>query len=128
MGYTHYFPHKRNFTIAEFQKLGEITKKIIAASNVPVAWESDEPTKPVEITDDLIRFNGAGYDDGHETFYLPRCADGFIFCKTARKPYDIIVVAVLTACRKQFPDALDIGSDGNSGDWMQGAGLYASIK
>lgn len=137
MGYTHYFTQKRNLKVSEMEALANATAKIIRATNVPVIWEYDEPGKPPEITKDLIRFNGVG-DDGHETFWLPRQrpkreawqdkdTHGFLFCKTARKPYDIIVVAVLCAAHRIAPGAFAIGSDGDAEDWDDGLALFNRV-
>ena len=52
-------------------------------------------------TDDYISFNGdaeKGHD--HETFYVSLDNVGFNFCKTARKPYDTIVLACIIAGEK----------------------------
>ena len=70
----------------------------------------------------MIRFNGIG-EAGHETFlfhnrkkqdpegYGDPC---FAFCKTARKPYDIVVCEVLLVLKRYMPN-LEVGSDGFSG-------------
>lgn len=54
-----------------------------------------------------------------ETFYLSRKGiDSPSFCKTARRPYDFAVCAVLTLYAKHFgAEATDISSDGNWEDW-----------
>ncbi len=39
-------------------------------------------------------------------------SDDFAFCKTARKPYDPVVVSILVAARDIAPDAIRISSDG----------------
>lgn len=126
MGYTHYFEQARPFTEAEFAAIGEAVRKIIAASDVKIVREYDRTDEEAEITPDLIAFNGEG-DDGHETFWLERGTVGgtFQFCKTARKPYDEVVVACLLAIEMIAPGALDLGSDGGIADWMDGRALVA---
>lgn len=43
-----------------------------------------------------INFNGdGGHDLDHESFNLYGTMGGFNFCKTARKPYDVLVKAIL---------------------------------
>lgn len=44
--------------------------------------------------------------------------EGFVFCKTAQKPYDFFVVGVLLIVHYVAPDILDIGSDGDLEDWQ----------
>jgi hypothetical protein len=72
-----------------------------------------------------IWFNGLEEDDqGHETFQITKKLDSqFNFCKTARKPYDKYVCAVLLACEYYAPGALDIGSDGYKEEWQEGIDL-----
>lgn len=127
MGYTHYFTTTReieretwNEFVSEFRRLLDTTAVDIAG------WDgSGSP----EITDEVIRFNGLDgeYDLSHETFTLhrnPATADGFNFCKTARKPYDEVVTAGLILAKIFFGDAISIGSDGSWYDWEEGRNLY----
>lgn len=69
------------------------------------------------MTKDLITFNGIG-DAAHETMWFDRKGDGFQFCKTARKPYDIAVIALLLLANRYAPEVWDIGSDGDAKDWQ----------
>jgi hypothetical protein len=50
-----------------------------------------------------IQFNGVG-DDSHETFHLTKASQDFEFCKTAMKPYDDVVVAVMREAMKLNPN------------------------
>lgn len=140
MGYTHYFPHKRSFTPDEWQAVTTAARQIIAASQVPLAFEYNDPISAPQIDADYIRFNGIG-DDGHETFAIYRDLGHlaaswsfytdqmrergyvFVFCKTAHKPYDVVVTAILSAINKLAPGALDIGSDGGPHEWGPGVAL-----
>jgi hypothetical protein len=88
------------------------------------------------LIDDLeIIFNGkAKFDQDHETFLLSKnkpkqpdwnkdaIAKGytFQFCKTARKPYDKFVTAILIIADNIAPGAIVITSDGDAGDWQDG--------
>ena len=110
------------------------------------------------IDSEQIRFNGIG-KDGHETFlitkkkrdlydyekqdsiqdaYMHHKSGGgvFNFCKTAHKPYDKYVVAVLCALynlsdappqsnRSAHPMS-EITSDGNTEDWTEG--LFHAVR
>ena len=127
MGYTHYW-HKRSEADTLNHLYGAALEKagvIVRAQRIsPIAWESDEPNRAPE-TSDGIRFNGIE-DEGHETFYLPANAqefESFQFCKTAEKPYDVVVVAVLCAIDHWAPGVLNITSDGNREEWTEGAVL-----
>ena len=84
----------------------------------------------LEITDKEIRFNGRDEGDrGHETFSLQRKSDKrledyatrldrnyiFDFCKTARKPYDIVVCCLLIILKHRLGNMIEISSDGRDG-------------
>ena len=94
----------------------------------------------LEITDEEIRFNGREEGDrGHETFSLQRKADKrledyasrldrkyiFDFCKTARKPYDIVVCCLLVILKHRLGNMIEISSDGK--DWTNDEGKYYEI-
>jgi hypothetical protein len=119
MGYTQYFKPvgKKNPTKAEWRKFLVEVRGIIENCDVPLRLEFDVDDPP-RLDDDAIVFNGVG-NDGHETFMLERvpsrregrCLNWF--CKTARKPYDAVVVAVLAAAKRRFPWWLSLSSDGD---------------
>lgn len=112
MGYTHYFQQNREVTVEEWAAIIADAKLLVEKGGVPLWSEYNDPdTKPV-IDGHAIKFNGCE-DDGHETFYLQReLYQEFNFCKTARKPYDLIVCSILIAAEHHAPGAWDIGSDG----------------
>jgi hypothetical protein len=78
------------------------------------------------VSDDIIRFNGVG-DDGHETFCLTKEASGFEFCKTAGKPYDILACAILAAAKQHAGDGLNVSSDGDANDWVEGLSFASKV-
>jgi hypothetical protein len=92
----------------------------------------DNICKPPVADDAMIRFNGVD-DDGHETFvlmrsdvpasYLENKNEVFGFCKTARKPYDKYVTAVLLLAKLYLQDEIRISSDGDIADWKEGQKL-----
>lgn len=128
MGYTHYFRIEKPLAKKEFKLLVADARKLIKAGAKRGILLADGHgligTSP-SITVDAIIFNGMDYsekggeDGSHETLYLPQKAEGFNFCKTARKEYDLVVVAVLIALKKHFPST-EISSDGDSDDWKEG--------
>lgn len=79
-----------------------------------------------------IEVNGKG-DDAHEMFSLrehfrQNLENDFIpFCKTARKPYDTVVVACLALLKYRLGDAITISSDGDAGDWWDGVVLARTV-
>ena len=67
-----------------------------------------------EVNGRYLSFNGdTAFDDlAHETCYIERHGRGYHFCKTARKPCDLLVCAVLLVLGEIAPAAFDIRSDG----------------
>ena len=57
---------------------------------------------------------------GHETFEIQRQVKEreYNFCKTARKPYDLMVCTCLILLKWYFKDLVSISSDGGMKDWQ----------
>jgi hypothetical protein len=76
-----------------------------------------------------IRLNGSSKDDNdHETLVIDPEESGFAFCKTARKPYDAVVCAILIRTAELNP-GLEISSDGEwdaEDEWSVGKALYTT--
>ncbi len=138
MGYTHYWRQHRDLSQEEWTKITEVVKVLFA--NLPEYaagerlslgdWEGDQEIGPI-INDERIIFNGAPEPLEHETFQLNRTKRNlysyestnesesvFDFCKTAHKPYDIVVCAVLIVTNTKYPDAWTITSDGTKSHWL----------
>jgi hypothetical protein len=122
MGYTHYWNTKGAMSESEWEAITAAARKIIAKSTVALAFEYDEPEKKIVISKTAIRFNGIG-DDGHETFCIGPDGTDFEFCKTARKPYDEVVVAILQACAV-YASRFSWSSDGTREEHADGITLY----
>lgn len=149
MGYTHYFTRdKRNVGSAwMFGRLALDAKKIIEqAKSEGIEIGGADGFGSPEFNEAYFAFNGTcvgGLD--HETFWwaaLPeqpewqtkhfakgnKKNDIFDFCKTAHKPYDVVVVAVLIRAKEIYGTLVDISSDGNwEGDWEAGRALYERV-
>lgn len=119
MGYTHYWEQLNGaIPAAAWTLIQADAKKLIAASPVKLAFDYDEPTKKPVCDASEIRFNGVG-DEGNETFMLmPEPAD-FEFCKTAHKPYDLVVCAILACAKEHAADFIDVSSDGEAEEWAE---------
>lgn len=64
---------------------------------------------------------------GHETFNLTRkYVNESTFCKTARKPYDLMVTACLLLYKYYFPH-VTIETDGTEDDWSEAYKFIASV-
>ncbi|KAJ6019690.1 hypothetical protein N7522_001757 [Penicillium canescens] len=131
MGYTHYY-NVNNWDSPEWRaawrQLIEDVPEIIQEAGVPLTgmYTPEDIITPVLV--DLERgigLNGIG-DDGHETFRL--CKPGeWSFCKTARKPYDIVVSCIILRAWKLAPLHIGVGSDGDYDDWEPARALYAKL-
>jgi hypothetical protein len=125
MGYTHYWNGRYHLT----ENLVEDVKSIIAKARedgiVLGDWEGNgEP----EVSTRLISFNGsAARDEDFETAAFDDDSEGF--CKTGRKPYDVVVGAVLLRIR-HYNRNFRIESDGDWDDeyeWVPVRALYREV-
>ncbi len=113
MGYTHYFQLHQTPTDEQWYVFTNDIDALLLANDVPLDNKS---------TPNCVFLNGVG-DDSHETFVIDRNSTRWDFCKTARKPYDKIVTAILIAARYDFGDNFSLSSDGNWEDWQAGCNL-----
>jgi len=126
MGYTHYFYYKETPQVT-WDKIVIDCKKL--AANLPSDVKIDGCTKyesTPHFGDTEIWFNGI---TDHETFVLQQAGIpvesyqsntdglGFAFCKTAGKPYDLMVCACLLVYKHHSPDTMRLSSDGDASDW-----------
>jgi hypothetical protein len=114
MGYTNYWENKGDFDQRNWDDAVMEINEIFRRHRDIIQYEDDNDMKPLACRRE-IRFNGKG-EDGHETFYVSP-ENGFGFCKTARKPYDIAVKEVLIAL-SHFCN-FDVSSDGDEEDWNE---------
>lgn len=139
MGYTHYFGNKghkddaKNFlkVLADAKKLYESLPEHSPSAG---GYFSTEPLElfgglgvgePV-FTETEIRFNGDDSKDlSHETFSVSPTVF-HDFCKTARKPYDLMVCAVLISMKKHLQN-FSYSSDGDAEDWKPARDFYTKI-
>lgn len=122
MGYTHYFEQNVPATTEQWKSITDDVRLLFGrCHSLPIQRESDDPGPP-EISDSRIWFNGIG-DDGHESFVVPKESYRFQFCKTAEKPYDTAVTAVLLLMHHHAPGCWDIRSDGSADEWAPGVDL-----
>ena len=118
MGYTHYWEIKKPLTDELLKDISEKTQQIVDLAKEDgiiicngMGEEGSEPT----ITPTYISLNGCETeeeDNANESFYLSLEDKGSHFCKTARKPYDAVVVSILKYCKDTYPEYFKISSDG----------------
>jgi len=145
MGYTHYWTFEPN----KVQNTEDLRKRFKRASKYVKGFvkfinanKSEVYTicgglgdgKPI-ITDTEIWFNGdASQQLDHETFSIHWNRPNYHgkwndFCKTARKPYDIVVCFTLLIFAEILPDAFTFCSDGTIEDdeWQRAVELYEAF-
>lgn len=117
MGYTHYWKLSRNFNQTEWNQIKTDVKSI-------VAYAMKQPFAQLDVlyAIDHFNINGIG-DDSYEDFCIQREKTSFDFCKTARRPYDAICVAVLIYLDTMYSNKFSCSSDGYPKDWEQGLKL-----
>jgi hypothetical protein len=89
------------------------------------------------INGDAEAFTSDGRDLAHESFYwagIPTQSewrkddpDFFEFCKTAYKPYDAVVTAILIRAKSIYGSCVRISSDGEWSEWQAGRDMYEAI-
>lgn len=141
MGYTHYWTQTRDFTPEQMGDIVSAVRKIIKTAQkrevscgygedtvVPTICGFDGTGAPT-LNKEEISFNGQGPDFNHETFYIPAKREppypggelGWACCKTARKPYDVVVTACLTFLQADY--GFEVSSDGGMEEWEPGVTL-----
>ena len=148
MGYTHYWrrPQKNAGSAYMFGLLALDAKKIIAqAEQDGIRIRNGHGEGEPEFNEAYFSINGdashyvEGRDLAHETFCwegIPSISEHrkdepetFDFCKTAYKPYDVVVTAILIRAKHIYGDCVSISSDGDweSIFWAYGRKLYEQV-
>jgi len=137
MGYTHYWTPKKS-SAKKFKDFSDTCK--ILNDNLPEKTDTasgyhsneklvigdgngNKDSKPM-FSKDLVVFNGID-NLMHETFFIELTSNKWNFCKTARKPYDLLVCACLLAAVDIL--GYDITSDGDLNDWIPAMKFYNKV-
>lgn len=123
MGYTHYWTIV-NADPSAWGKFRNATERVITAvqsKGIRIAGPLGTGRHDIETA---ILLNGAE-PDAYESFVLDP-ADGWTFCKTARRPYDLSVVAILVLA--EHYGILRATSDGEPHEWTAGLALAQTIE
>jgi len=120
MGYTHYWTLENGIEQSDWNKFLEGARLIIETAKdagIPIEDNSVGAS---------IYFNGVG-SGAHETFVITSEDTGFSFCKTAEKPYDTAVTAILIHLKQSLGSKVVVTSDGEWEDWSAGRLLYETV-
>jgi hypothetical protein len=134
MGYTHYWTPKAtdDKTWKEYvAACKKLYKELPLRSETAGGYHADDTimicgwdgTGKPEFKLSGISFNGdqdRGFD--HETFSIEKEKTDWNFCKTARKPYDLLVCACLIAAKEIL--GYEVSSDGDFEDWQPAIAFY----
>ena len=136
MGYTHYWRQYDGFNSNKWDQIVDHSRSLRAAA-YPTAKLAD-----IEMSDFQISFNGVA-PQNHETFTLGRAMPPpnmphasnypnpkehfFSFCKTAQKPYDLMVMCVLLVANDLEPDVITYATDGAESDWQPAVDLVKKV-
>lgn len=140
MGYTHYFrfnPIKKGSTKqveSSYQLAVLQCQRLVSRYNM--ARPSGDDTRLAGYAAHCkpgmykgLKINGRG-ENAHEDFILRehyKQNDVFNFCKTARKPYDLAVVACLVILKHYLGESIQVSSDGDVIDWRDGTKLARQL-
>jgi hypothetical protein len=120
MGYSHYWTLENGIEASKWADFIKGAKEIIATAKDAGIFVADFSEG------DTIHINGIGYG-AHEDFVISTEDVGYDFCKTAQKPYDTVVTALLIQLKRSLGKDVVIKSDGNWNDWESGCLLFETV-
>lgn len=129
MGYTHYWSHDENLGRKALFAAMQDARKIVEAAQAKGIALAGPNGDGEPMVSEGIALNGVA-EESHESFIFPNNPnDPFInkvngslwaFCKTARKPYDLVVCAILLVLKHHMGKQIRISSDGDrrEDEWL----------
>jgi hypothetical protein len=135
MGYTHYYTTvqvkgRAKQNEAAYQKAIMQCNKVIKGYNKAI--KEIDPKHPDRLSGFSAYAKGYGglnvngtEELSHEDFIMREHfnQNESEFCKTNQKPYDVIVVACLIILKHYLKVAIQVASDGDRSDWIDGLDL-----
>ena len=116
MGYTHYMSYKEIASDIAISKILDEIKELLEENNLMKLITSEDLSIIPIFNKELILFNGIEQLSCDIFLFDFTEPNEFIFCKTNRKPYDIIVSLVLLSLSNNIQD-FTFSSDGTLEDW-----------
>jgi hypothetical protein len=130
MGYSHYCYKSRELDQTKWDNFITDFEKVLPFFEQYLDKDISD-NQYLQYNSEKLWFNGIG-EESHETFAFARVEpkDGstgygredtntpyFMFCKTARKDYDIAVTCALIIAKYHFEDDVVVSSDGGNEEW-----------
>lgn len=127
MGYTNYNEFKKGESSKEEFKAVLVDCSKIIANKGDIGIFGEYGTGNPEFTETGICFNGdVSHGLAHEAFYFaPEESYVYSFCKTEKKPYDLIVGSVLISLANRMK-GFKFSSDGQMAEWQPIFNFYES--
>lgn len=125
MGYTHYWTYNQAADdVEKFAKAVAEIKKLLGTEEVKDIHLCGETSKLEPILDkEEVYLNGVE-EDGHDDFYVKVNQYEESYCKTAKKPYDLVVMLCLIAFANNLK-RFTFSSDGDfDKEWLPARKLY----
>jgi hypothetical protein len=143
MGYTHYFEFKVPKGVRAAHLEESYRNALIECARIARRYNEECAAKGLEFARlsgytahtrpgayGGLQLNGKG-EYAHEPFELrehfKQNIDGVSYCKTDGKPYDTVIAACLAVLKYRLGDAIDVRSDGNAGNWVDGVLLARRV-
>jgi hypothetical protein len=120
MGYSHYWRLSNGIEASQWDDFITGAKEIIATA-IDAGILIDDFSQG-----NTIHINGVS-QGAHEDFVISTDDADFNFCKTAGKPYDTVVTAILIQLKRALGKDVVITSDGAWTDWEGGQLLYETV-
>ena len=116
MGYTHYWSYKKVASDLTISKVLDEIKELLEINNLMKLITCEDLNIVPIFNKNVILFNGIEKFGGDIFLFDFTEPNEFIFCKTDRKPYDIIVSLVLLSLSNNIYE-FTFSSDGTLEDW-----------
>lgn len=143
MGYTHYFSINKEAAFgrtAEYEQKYQLALRQCAriAKNYNARLKAVDKKHPNRLSGFTVHtpiskygglhINGTA-EFAHEDFCLREhfTQNQGGFCKTARKPYDVVITACLITLKHYLGQGFQVESDGLASDWIEGLELAKKV-
>ncbi|MDP2949233.1 MAG: hypothetical protein Q8P22_06820 [Chloroflexota bacterium] len=138
MGYTHYWSHDEELDHPALSRaLADVGKVVRAVQDRGIVLRGPGGTGEPDLTGFGVAFNGdAAQGEDYESFSFPNqgeiapeAGQFWAFCKTARRPYDLAVCAVLLVFKHHLGGQMRVSSDGGreEDEWLPAEALVKEV-